>query len=73
MNIKLNKKYIWDYDIKNLDISKPDVLLWYIQRKIDCNDWKSIDKKTLKKVFKKLKLDPYVREILKQFLFAKKS
>ena len=72
MNIKVNKKYFWDYSIKNLDISNPDVLLWYIQRKIDCNDWKSIDKKALKKVFKKLKLDHYVKEILKDFLFAKK-
>lgn len=66
--MKLNKKYIWDYEIKDLDLSQPEVLIWYLERKIQYGDWESIDKKTLKKYLPKLKLEPYLKQILKSFL-----
>jgi hypothetical protein len=69
--MRLSKKYIWDYDIKNLDLSKKKTLLWYLQRKIEYGDWESIDKKTLKKYLKEIKIDPILREILKSFVYEK--
>lgn len=66
--MKITKNYIWDYDIKNLDLSKPEVLFWYLQRKVEHGDWEAVDRKTLKKYFSKLKIDFYLRKILKDFL-----
>lgn len=66
--MKLTKNYIWDYDLKNLDLSKREVLLWYLKRKIEHGDWKAIDRKTLKKYLPELKIDPYLKQILRGFL-----
>ena len=66
--MKFTKDYIWDYDVKSLDLSKPSVLLWYLKRKIDYGDWEVLDRKTLKKYLPKLKIDPYLKQILKSFL-----
>lgn len=66
--MKLTDKYIWDYDVKNLDLSNPRVLVWYLQRKIEYGDWEVIDKKTLKKYLPKLKINPYLKNILRKYL-----
>lgn len=66
--MKLTKKYIWDYDVKNLDLKNPEVLLWYLQRKIEYGDWEVLDRKTLKKYLPKLRINPYLKEILRNFL-----
>lgn len=66
--MKLTKKYIWDYDVKELDLRKPEVLLWYLKRKIEYGDWEALDRKTLKKYLPKLKINPYLKEILRTFL-----
>ena len=66
--MKVTKDYIWDYDIKNLDLSKPEVLLWYLKRKVEYGDWEVLDRKTLKKHLPKLKIDPYLKKILQNFL-----
>jgi len=65
--MRLTKKYIWDYDIRNLDLSDPKVLIWYLQRKIEYGDWEAIDKRTLKKYLSRLKINPYLKEILKNY------
>lgn len=52
--MKLTKKYIWDYDVKSLDLKNPKVLLWYLQRKVECGDWEDLDRKTLKKYRQKI-------------------
>jgi hypothetical protein len=70
INMKLSSKYIWDYDVKNLDLSNPRVLIWYLERKITCGDWDCLDKKTLKKYLPKLKINPYLKEILNKFANA---
>lgn len=66
--MKLTKKYIWDYDVKKLDLSKKETLLWYLKRKIEHGDWEVIDRKTLKENLDKLKIDPYLKKILKGFV-----
>ena len=66
--MKLTKKYIWDYDIKSLDLSNSRVLIWYLERKIEYGDWEVLDRKTLKKYLPKLKINPYLKQILRNFL-----
>tara|TARA_Y100000310_G_scaffold279450_1_gene298561 strand:+ start:263 stop:475 length:213 start_codon:yes stop_codon:yes gene_type:complete len=66
--MKLTKKYIWDYDIKNMDLSNPDVLIWYLNRKIRYGDWECLDKKTLKKYLPELDINPCLKIILNDFL-----
>lgn len=66
--MKLTKKYIWDYDVQSLDLKKPEVLRWYLQRKIEYGDWEVLDRKTLKKYLPQLNINPYVKEILQDFL-----
>lgn len=66
--MKVNKKYIWDYDVSSLDLSKETALIWYLERKINHGDWESLDKKTLKKNLSKLNINPYLKKILKNFL-----
>jgi len=70
ISVKLNNKYIWDYDIKSLDLSNPKVLVWYLERKITHGDWESLDKITLRKYLPKLKINPYLKNILKKFVNA---
>jgi len=66
--MKLSRKYIWDYDVKKLDLKNPKVLIWYLQRKIEYGDWEALDRKTLKKYLPKLKINPHLKEILRNFL-----
>ncbi len=66
--MKVSNKYIWDYDIKNLDLKKPEVLFWYLKRKIEHGDWEALDKKVLKKYLPKLEINFYLKKILKSFL-----
>ncbi len=66
--MKISKDYIWDYETKNLDLKNQDVLLWYLARKIEYGDWEVLDKKTLKKYLPKLKINPYLKRILKEYL-----
>lgn len=66
--MKLTKDYIWDYDVKSLDLSKPSVLLWYLKRKVEHGDWEALDRKTLKKYLPKLKIDLYLKQVLRDFL-----
>ncbi len=66
--MKLTKNYIWDYDVKKLDLSNPRVLLWYLQRKVEHGDWEVLDKKTLKKYLSRLKINVYLKQILRNFL-----
>jgi hypothetical protein len=66
--MKLSRKYIWDYDIKKSDFFKPTVLRWYLERKIEHGDWGVLDKRILKEHLPKLKINPYLKQILLDFL-----
>ena len=66
--MKLTKDYIWDYDVGNLDLSNPEVLLWYLKRKVEYGDWEALDRNTLKKYLAKLEINHNLKEILQTFL-----
>lgn len=66
--MKANSRYIWDYNVNKLDLNDPKVLIWYLERKITYGDWESLDKKNLKKYLPKLKINPYLKHILNNFL-----
>lgn len=65
---KITKKYIWDYDIKRMDFNDPEVLIWYLQRQIEYGEWERINLKILKKYLPILKINPYLKLILRNFL-----
>lgn len=68
--MKLSQKYIWDYDIKkNWQPKNLSQWLWYLERKINYDDWKGLDKKTIKKYFRQLRnrLDPGKRKMLEYY------
>lgn len=59
---------IWDYNVNTLDMSKTAVIKWHLSRKIEYNDWKSIDYRLLKKYFHSIDIDAYKKAFLKQFI-----
>ena len=66
--------YIWDYNLPKK--WRPKIKrqwLWYLERKINYDDWKGLNKKIIKKYFPFLKkrLDPGKREMLKNYLKSK--
>ncbi len=78
------KTYIWDYDLpKNWKPKNEKQWLWYLERKINYDDWRGLNLKIIKKFFNKLKkrLDPGKRMMLENYLkrygnsytFTKKS
>lgn len=51
--------YIWDYKIKKK--WRPQTLtewVWFLERKINYDDWKGLDPKIIKKYFPRLKIHP---------------
>jgi len=66
--MKLTKKYIWDYNVKKMDFKNPEVLIWYLQRKIEYGDWEVLDRKTLKEYLPRLEINSYLNQILRNFL-----
>jgi hypothetical protein len=68
--MKLAKKYLWDYKLpKNWKPKTDWQWLWYLERKINYDDWKGLKKEIIKKYFPKLKnrLDPGKRKMLELF------
>lgn len=64
---------LWDYNLpKNWKPETEEQWLWYLERKINYDDWEGLKKKIIKKYFKKLKkrLDPGKRMML-EFFFKK--
>lgn len=66
--MKRSGKYIWDYDVDQLDLEDPEVLKWYLKRKVEYGDWEAIDRDTLSKYLPELEINPYLKQILKGFL-----
>lgn len=65
--MKLNSKYIWDYDAKSLDLKNPRVLKWYLARKVNFGDWQSIDHHLLQKYLPQLDIDPTLKKMLRTY------
>lgn len=71
--MKVDKKYIWDYDTKTLDLKNPAVLRWYLARKVSFGDYKSIDSKLLELNLSKLDIDQTLKSMLKKFYANKRT
>jgi hypothetical protein len=71
--MKVDKKYIWDYDTASIDLSKPAVLRWYISRKIDFGDWKSLDSELVEKNLRYLAIDSTLKLMLKSYYASKRT
>ncbi len=66
-------KYMYNCDYhlpKNWQPKTHRQWLWYLERKINYDDWKGLTKKIIKKYFPYLKkrLDPGKRELFKNYL-----
>ena len=62
--------YNWDYDLpKNWRPKTDKQWLWYLERKINYDDWQGLNGKIIKKYLPQLKnrLDPGKRELLKHY------
>lgn len=71
--MEIDKKYIWDYDVKSINLKKPAVLRWYLSRKINFGDWKSLDSKLVEKNLGSLTIDPQLKIMLKKFYAQKRT
>ena len=71
--MKADKKYIWDYDIKTLDLSNPTALRWYLSRKVNFGDFKSIDSALLEKNLSRLDIDPALKAMIKKYYANKRT
>jgi hypothetical protein len=71
--MKANRKYIWDYDIKSVDLKKPAVLRWYLSRKINFGDWRSLDTKLVEKNLSDLEIDSALKKMLGIYYAHKKA
>ena len=65
---KENKAIFWDYDLSKMDLKKPAVLLWYLNRKLLFGDLSGIKKSDLKKYLPLLNINESLRELLANFL-----
>jgi len=64
---------LWDYNLpKNWKPKTDRQWLWYLERKINYDDWKGLKKEIIKKYFPKLKkrLDPG-KKIMLELYFQK--
>ncbi|MCX6723595.1 MAG: hypothetical protein NT155_00260 [Candidatus Staskawiczbacteria bacterium] len=69
-----NKKLFWDYDIKKNWAPKTDrQWLWYLERKINYDDYKGLEKEVIKKYFRRIakRLDPGKKAMLAYYLGEK--
>ena len=63
-------KYNWDYDLpKNWRPKNDWQWFWYLERKINYDDWQGLKAGIIKKYFPKIKnrLDPGKRKMLEHF------
>ncbi|PIQ92572.1 MAG: hypothetical protein COV69_02340 [Parcubacteria group bacterium CG11_big_fil_rev_8_21_14_0_20_39_14] len=63
--------YNWDYNLpRNWKPKTERQWLWYLERKINYDDWKGLKAEIIKKYFPKLKkrLDPGKRKMLETYL-----
>ena len=71
--MKVDNKYIWDYDIKTLDLKNPAVLRWYLTRKVNFGDYRSLDSNVLEKNLPKLDIDPTLKMMISKFYANKRT
>lgn len=60
--------YCWDYHIlKNWHPQSDAEWIWFLERKINYDDWKGLHTKDILKYFNELKLDPGKRLLLNAY------
>lgn len=67
-----NKAILWDYNLKNIDLKRPEAMLWFLSRKLRFGDLSGVHKKELKKYLPRLKINASVKELLTNFLYARR-
>lgn len=67
--MKKTQRGIWESKISDLDLEKPAVLKFYVERKINAGDWSALDRQTIASVLPQLKINPYLRRILENFVY----
>ncbi len=66
--------YNWSTDIKSLKKSGDAYIIWRLEQMINFGlNGERLDKKLLKKFWKRLHLDPHKKKFLKMLLWKKKS
>jgi len=65
---KISRKIIWDYDFRKMNLKKPEVKIWYLNRKLQFGDLFGLKRKDLKKYLPKLDINPSLRELLQNYL-----
>lgn len=59
---------LWDYKLlKHWTPKTPEDWIWYLERKINYDDWQGLKPKIIKKYFAKLKIDSGKRLIIHEF------
>jgi hypothetical protein len=66
--VKKDKKFIWDYDIKTLNLKDKKAMEWYLVRKIEFGDWASLDRETLARFLPSLQIHQTMKNLLQLFL-----
>lgn len=61
---KKTDKIFWDYDVRKMDLSKPKVKIWYLNRKLRFGDFLGLTKTDLKKYLPKLNISRSLKELL---------
>lgn len=61
-------KYLWDYNLKkNWRPLTETEWIWYLERKLNYQDWEGLRKAEIAKFFTRLKLDPAVKLLLEAY------
>lgn len=56
-----------------MNFDDPEVLKWYLKRKIDFGDWEALDRKILLQYLPKLDIDQTLKTLLARFLKDEKK
>ena len=71
--MKIDKNYIWDYNVRTIDLSKPEILRWYLSRQVNFGNWQKINGKILEKHLMRLNIDPMLKKMLAKYYVSKRA
>lgn len=58
----------WDYNLpKRWRPTTPEAWVWYLERKINYDDWRGLTPDQIKRYWRRLKLDPGKKLMLKHY------
>lgn len=62
------KAIFWDYDTDKMNFSNRKAKIWYLNRKLMFGDLTDLKKSELKKYLRDLSINPFLKELLVNFL-----